>query len=199
MKQLFLFFFIAVSPAIGAQDTVQQKIRVVGSRSINDFPLAASGSGKYIAHFSFTPSDDDPNLEIALWEPSSDTDSLFKTVLFHENLTKDEHSRVDLLVDQNGTQVNITSIMAGKMAVITPVKPQNGRILPLRFRSDPRIEGKNVPVVLLIDSEKEFAEKDLADLLAVQDIRLIRQQTVRELKKQVGTFKILSYHLKKQP
>jgi hypothetical protein len=29
--------------------------------------------------------------------------------------------------------------------------------------------------------------------------KLIRQQTIRELKKQVGKFKILSYHLKRQP
>jgi hypothetical protein len=199
MRQLFFSFFLFISSTVCAQDTVRQEIRVVGSGSMSDLPFAVQANGEHVAHFSFSPSVGDVTLEIALWEASPDTDSLSKTVLFREYLTKNERTRVDLLVDLNGTQVDIKSIMAGKMMVVTPVKPQNGRIQPFLFRSNPRIEGTSVPVALLIDSNREFVETDLMHLLTVQYLRLIGTQTIRELKKQTGGFKILSYHQEKQP
>ena len=198
MRHLFISLFLVISFTVGAQDNVRQKIRV-SSGSMSDLPFAVSANGEHIAYFSFSPSTDDLTLEVTLWEALPDADSLSKAVLFHERLAKEERVRADLLVDLNETQVEIKSIVAGEMMVVTPVKSQNGRIQPFLFRSSPQVEGTNVPVVLLIDSDREFVETDLMDLLTVQDLRLIRAQTIQKLKSQTGGFRILSYHLEKLP
>lgn len=199
MRHFFLSLTLMIPSIACAQDTVQTAIRVVGSGSMSDFPLATSATSEHVAHFSFAPSDGDVNLEIMLRETSPDADTLSTIVLLHENLLKNERSRMDLLIDVNGTQIDIKSIVAGKLAVVNPVKPRNGRIQPFMFRSKPRVEGKNVPIVLLIDSDRDFVEDDLMDLLTVQDFRLIPAQMIRDLKKQMGGFKILTYYQSKLP
>jgi hypothetical protein len=196
MRQFFLFFFLIIPSIACAQDTT---VRVVGSGSMSDFPLAVSANGEHVAHFSFTPSDGDVNLEITLRETSPDTDSLSTTVVLHENLLKNERSQIDVLIDANGVQVDIKSIVAGKALIVTPVKPRNGRIQPFVFRSKPRIKGKDVPIALLIDSDRDFAENDLMELLTGQDFRLIPERMIRDLKRQAGGFKILTYRLRKLP
>ncbi|MDR1455449.1 MAG: hypothetical protein LBJ01_07355 [Tannerella sp.] len=198
MKRTLFFFCLVISSMAAAQDSV----RVAGGGSMSGFPSVASGNGEPVAYFSFKPDSGDVRLEIALWEALPGADTLTETVLLDEKLMKAKRSRVDLLVDTNGTQVDIKCIIdAGKVIIGRPVKPVNARILPFLFHTNPRVVGTGVPVALLVDSDRDFEEKDFVELLAVQDIRQIRTTMLRDLKNRIGDggIKILTCHLKKLP
>jgi hypothetical protein len=196
MKYILLPIFLAISSIAYSQDTLE--IISVKSGSMNDLPFSVSDK-EHVINFGFSGMANDMYLEISLWGTTPNADSLSKVILFNENLMKKERPRMDLLVDQDGKQVNITSILAGVLTVVSPVKPQNHRIQAFIFKSKPKIEEKNVPVVLLIDSDKENLEGNIADLLTSQDIKFIKPQTIRNLKKEIGEFKILTYYLKVLP
>jgi hypothetical protein len=164
---------------------------------MSDLPqLIAKGDS--VAHFGFSPKHD-TSLEISLWEILPGVDSLSQTVLFLEDLMTKDRPRVDVLVNVNETQVDVKSILAGKMMMISPVKSQNGRIRPFLFRSKPGVEGKSVPIALLIDSDRDFAEKDLMDILTSQELRLIPAKKLQALQKKAGRVMILTYYQRRLP
>lgn len=193
----YLFFlFIFPSAYSQGQDTTLNIIRV-GVGSMSDLPAFNASDGKTNIHFPFIgQKTTDVNLEIALWESVSNSDFLSKMILTEENLRYDRHQRLDLFVEQDGINVNIKSVLSGEYLMITPLKPKNRSIKLFLFKSNPKIENKHVPIVLLIDNDNDVLEKDLFNLLVIQDIKEIKKKTIEELKKRLGNFKLLTYYLK---
>jgi hypothetical protein len=164
---------------------------------MSDLPTFNASDGETNIHFSFVgQKTTDVNLEIALWENVSNSDSLSKVILAEEVLKYDKHQRLDLFVEQDGINVNIKSVLSGEYLTITPLKPKNQNIKLFLFKSKPEIENKYVPIVLLMDNDNDVLEKDLFNLLVIQDIKEIKKKTIEELKKRFGNFRLLTYYLK---
>lgn len=197
MKYLFAIIFLSIPLFTYSQAKSHGTIRA-RSMPMSETPNFFNLNSDHFAHFSFGQSADEVNLEIALWEASLEKDSLTKLVIISEDLTKSRRAKIDILVDKKDLQIDIISIVANKMAIITPVKPEYGFIQPFSFNnSKTKVLNTIVPVILLIDTNEEIAEEEIRKILDIQDFTLFTPYVIKELKEQFGKFKLLTYHLKK--
>jgi len=194
MKSVLILFLITIFSVAYSQDSV--KIISVKGGMMSDSPFAIHSSEESILRYEFSKMDKDMRLELSLWESGAGNDcSLSKIVIFNEELRALEKPRVDLLVEQDGVNMNIRSIFAGKVIVVTPVKAKSNQIQAFAFYSKPRATDINMPLVLFIDSEKKFTQNELEQTLANQDINNFSEKIVKDLKNHYGEIKILTYHL----
>lgn len=198
MKNRFIICLVIFPFLLHAQkDTAIFKVK--GSGSMSDLQMLISPKEKSVARFAFR-TDKDMILDIFMMESVSNTDSLFERVLFRDSLKTKKQQRVYLSIEQDGANVNIGIAYAGNFLAITPVKSQEKNMIqPFMFKSKPMVEEKNVPIMLIVDNDKKFSDAALSDLLSVQDMSYFQYHIVRDLKKKVGKFKILSYYLKSLP
>lgn len=198
MKHVIFSIFISCSFIIYPQDTTQKVIRI-GGGPMSDFQNIASLNADHIAQLVFKRLVRNMNLEVALWETLCDSDTLSKVVLFNENLIKNENEQIILLVDQNKAQVDIKCVAPGKVISISPLKPQKKQIQAYTFLSKPHVRNTHVPILLFEDEEENATEKNLTKMLTIDNIKSIDHQQIEKLKKDLGNFKILTYHLKYIP
>lgn len=196
MKHICICLFLSLSIFTFSQDNIRGKVRA-RTMPMSEMPDLFNMNSDHFAHFSFGQAEDGMNLKITLWETSLEKDSLTSLVLLNEDMTKTRRKKIDVLVDKNKLQIDIISIVANEMAIITPIKSEYGFIQPFRFNTKPKVHNKEVPVVLLIDTSKEIDQEEIKTILNKQDIDFLQPQAIRKLKKQIGKFKILTYHLKK--
>jgi hypothetical protein len=196
MRLLYSFTLLLIPFAIQAQEL---DVKVVGSGSMNDFPKLYVES-EHLAHFEFKQLLKDMKLEISLWDNLHDSGSISKNILIQEILLAEKKARMDILIEQNGKQIDIKCIFLGEYIVLTPVKSMNNHIIQsFSFHSKSEIEGTTVPVILFLDSEKEIPQPLIENLLSIQNMQSVTKEIHDKLGKQFGRIRILTYLLSELP
>jgi hypothetical protein len=125
MQLLYSFILLLIPFAVQPQEL---DVKVVGSGSMSDFPALFAESER-LAHFEFKQLLKNMKLEISLWDNLHDSGSISKNILIQEILLAEKKSRMDILIERNGKQIDIKCISPGEYIVLTPVKSINNHTI----------------------------------------------------------------------
>ena len=174
----------------------QDSIRVAGSGSMADIDNIAYSKGDEIIQYDFKPLSDETTLTIDLFDLSTGADLSSKKKLLSEVLMKSKNSKVNLSVGHNEKDVNLKLSLIGDYMSLVPIKAINDKkINVFIFRSMPGIMNKTVPVVLLVDNEKEIDTNLIGRILNSKDIESINKSDFEALKKISKIVKVVTYKL----
>jgi hypothetical protein len=196
MKLLYSFTLLFIPFAVQPQEL---DVKVVGSGSMS-VSSALYTEGERLEHLEFKQLSKNMKLEISLWDNLHDSDSISKNILVEEVLLMEKKSRMDILIDRNGKQIDVKCISPGEYIVLTPVKSSNFHtIQAFSFQSKAKIEGNTVPVILFLDSEKEIPKTLIENLLSIQNMKSVIKEIHDKFGQQFGRISILTYHLSEVP
>jgi hypothetical protein len=182
-----------------AVHTQELNVKVVRSGSMSDVPTL-SAEGERLAQFEFKQLSKNMKLEISLWDNLHDSGSMSQKILAQAILYTEKKSRMDILIDRNGKQIDIKCIFPGEYIVLTPVKSNNGHtIQSFSFQSKPNIEGTTVPIILFLDGEKEIPQTLIEHILSIQQMESVTKEIRDEWGEKLGRVCILTYHLSEVP
>lgn len=189
MRILFWVLFLMLYCNCTAQDN----IRVSGYGSMVDLPHFSTDN-KF--HWEFSHFSKNTIVEIILWDFNASLSDVNKTVIFRELLSMKENSRVDVMIqnDKKGN-VEICCNLFGEFFSMNSLK-SDVPLTPYIIKSQPKIQGKVIPIVLFIGKDNTIDKCILEKIINLQEFDLEKdKRSFEELLHQFSSFKMLTYKL----